>query len=120
MQYKNLDITFNTKITSALIKCEKCGKCCDGSNFGYILLTYEDLEKIEKHLNTKLNVVYMKHCGKNYPAISQPCQFFKDGKCSIYNIRPITCIQFPLIFSGNTIKINDSFCPAAKKIIKNE
>lgn len=115
---KQLTLNFNDKFTDALIKCENCGKCCTGSKFKNLILLYSDVERIEKKLNKSISdsLEKVEFCNKMFPALKQPCRFYNNG-CTIYDVRPLSCRQFPLIYGNGEILVEDSFCPAAKKLL---
>lgn len=105
---KNKNLSFSS--------CENCGaKCCSGlygSNFAQILL--EDFEKVYKNFAILFSfgdLGYLKAnliLNKEY----EMCKYIKDDKCTIYDIRPAVCKNYPLSQNiDNDIYIDES-CPA--------
>jgi hypothetical protein len=53
----------------------------------------------------------------------QPCQFLKNNKCSIYDVRPKDCAEFPhhnkkpFDLYNDTFKNNLVHCPATLNLI---
>lgn len=65
--------------------CKSCGLCCDGSLFGRVDLTPEELPLARKN---RLHVV-------NDRAFEQPCAALGVGNaCAIYDERPHACRRF--------------------------
>ena len=106
-----------------LLKCQRCGKCCTGVLFetGALLFPFE----VEK-LAIKLGI--SKHQFKDRYTYTQedkrflklPCPFYKDGDCSVYEVRPIVCREFPLNQlvpkNGKMEMTVNMDCPAGKEL----
>ena len=100
---------------SALVECKQCGKCCTGFWFKTIPLLIGDYEQMKEGTGMtdeelRKTMELMDFGGKSVVCLSEPCYFFKDGGCSIYDYRPKVCRYFPTIVEDK-IKINVS-CPA--------
>lgn len=82
--------------------CQGCSMCCKKE--GAVDLDTEDLKRIAFYLRMRpekfLDQYVQKVQGDNYlkdlPS-SDSCIFLKKGKCSIYPVRPNTCILYPFI-----------------------
>ncbi len=72
-------------------KCIQCGNCC---RFAIISLTDEDIDRIgsEGH---KDFVEKTRLGEKKLKRVNGRCVFSVDDKCSIYEIRPKVCREFP-------------------------
>lgn len=93
--------------TDSEFKCvEGCTKCC--TDKGRIVeLTLPDIIRLNKRLNILPEKILEEHGEISWSLIpythtlvpsltlKMPCKFLKDGKCSIYSIRPIMCRLFP-------------------------
>ncbi|WP_291328365.1 YkgJ family cysteine cluster protein [Desulfovibrio sp. UCD-KL4C] len=96
-QISNLDISFK-------IACAKgCSLCCSS----HIAVTPQETFNIALYLAEKLSVLEIEKiaeacaaCAEGYDSEALqdfskkyfcPCPFLKDNKCSIYEVRPITC-----------------------------
>ena len=103
------------------IDCTECANCC--RNLGP-LFTEADITRIAKHFRMKLPVfedMYLRmdeDGDKVFQAM--PCPFLGDDNlCSIYDVRPKACREFPhtdrkKIYQINNLTIkNTLFCPAA-------
>lgn len=88
-------------------KCRNCGRCCTDF-FTQIGLTLGDVQRIADWLGKDPEELFKEHIslmpfGTDTPNIFEielgmnlPCRFRKDGKCSIYNARPLNCRMFPV------------------------
>lgn len=109
-------------------KCQCCGWCCKNV---VINVCYSDIMRWEKEerLDILREISYIdnyKKVGNGFYIAKtafnpkQPCPFLKDGLCSIYATRPLSCKDFPL-------GVKKSECPAFvfdseayKEIVKNQ
>jgi len=106
--------------------CLKCANCCTTTG---PLFTYKDINRIAKHLKLKPSVFtnkYLKIDEDNDFVLKQvPCAFLsEDNYCSIYNVRPKACQEFPhtdRIKQHQILKLtekNVSVCPAVYEIVE--
>ena len=95
-----------------LFKCQMCGTCC---RLRLISITNEDAERIKAagHSNFTEKV-------KNENMMKRDkgrCVFLKDDKCSIHEIRPQICRDFPFFKKfGLTYCRAVSYCPAIEEL----
>ncbi|SDB47961.1 hypothetical protein SAMN03097699_1601 [Flavobacteriaceae bacterium MAR_2010_188] len=106
--------------------CLKCGNCCKTTG---PLFTDKDIERISKHFKMKPQQFieqYLRLDEENdYVLKTVPCSFLgADKYCSIYEVRPKACREFPHTdrkkfqqISNLTIK-NLAICPAAFNIVE--
>ncbi len=89
------------------IDCTECANCCIKLETSFQI---DEIDRLTKSLNidkekfitqsTKpdqfgdTNIVYLN---------SKPCQFLKDNKCSIYELRPEECNSYPYLHKDNFI-----------------
>jgi uncharacterized protein len=76
--------------------CTGCGWCC--SQTSDIVVTDEDATRISRQLNTQKDELF-KFDGQEWSIKrATPCQWWnnRNGRCTIYNIRPYTCRSWPL------------------------
>ena len=108
-------------------ECQKdCSHCCGGSP-GYVWLSQHDIDTISEHLQISTSEFianYTKKMGPNYSLIDLEddnwnCILLKNGKCSIYNIRPMQCRTYPFwpqnIESERAWKEQQNSCPGIGK-----
>ena len=108
------------------INCLECANCCKTTG---PLFTDKDINRIAKHLNYKPSKFTEKYLqideDRDYVLKSLPCIFLsKDNSCSIYNLRPKACREFPhtdRIKQSQLLNLtqqNTEVCPAVFKIIE--
>ncbi|MEX0316109.1 MAG: YkgJ family cysteine cluster protein [Allomuricauda sp.] len=106
--------------------CLKCANCCKTTG---PLFTNSDIERIAKHFKVKPSQFidqYLRIDEENDYVLQQvPCTFLgNDNYCSIYEVRPKACREFPHTdrkkfhqISSLTLK-NVAICPAAFNIVE--
>ena len=105
----------------AEIDCTACANCC--KTLGP-LFTEADIQRISKHFRMKLGAfeeAFLKVDEDGDKIFkTMPCPFLgEDNLCSIYDVRPKACREFPhtdrkKIYQINNLTIkNTLFCPAA-------
>ncbi len=125
---KNLDYVMQELHEEEFKKtdCLECANCCKTTG---PLFTNADVERIAKHFRQKPQKfieTYLRVDEDNDYVLQQvPCTFLgADNYCSIYNVRPKACREFPHTdrkkfqqISNLTIK-NVAICPAAYNIVE--
>ncbi|MEM9077678.1 MAG: YkgJ family cysteine cluster protein [Bacteroidota bacterium] len=106
--------------------CLLCANCCKTTG---PLFTQADIERIAKHLRLRpsnfIETYLRKDEDGDYVLQSVPCTFLgADNYCSIYQVRPKACREFPHTdrkkfqqISNLTLK-NVAICPAAFNIVE--
>ena len=106
--------------------CLKCANCCKTTG---PLFTDKDINSIAKYLRIKPSVFTKKYLrideDLDYVLQTVPCAFLgKDNYCSIYDVRPKACREFPhtdrikqhqLL---NLTEKNVEVCPAVYNIVE--
>lgn len=103
------------------IDCLKCANCCKTAG---PLYTEKDIERISRHLRMKpaeFESKFLKTDEDNDKVLQNlPCYFLnEDNTCSIYDVRPKACREYPhtdrkKIYQINNLMIkNTIICPAA-------
>ncbi|HTO16976.1 MAG TPA: YkgJ family cysteine cluster protein [Edaphocola sp.] len=106
--------------------CLECAHCCKTMTPIYIT---EDINRISKHLGLtpeKFFDEYLEVEEDTGSTINKtlPCPFLKDNKCSIYEVRPIDCAEFPHHNKVPFDDYNETYiqnvhrCPATYKLVK--
>lgn len=87
------------------LKCTLCGNCC---RFRIIALDGRDIKRIEEAGHRG----FVKKSGSSMKMDNGKCFFLKDDKCSIYDIRPQVCRDFPFskVFGMDFAKAG-LYCP---------
>ncbi|MGB6153790.1 MAG: YkgJ family cysteine cluster protein [Pricia sp.] len=106
--------------------CLECANCCKTTG---PLFTNADIERIAKHFRQKPQAFIEQHLrideDNDYVLQRVPCTFLgADNYCSIYDVRPKACREFPHTdrkkfqqISHLTLK-NVAVCPAAFNIVE--
>jgi hypothetical protein len=106
--------------------CLDCANCCKTTG---PLFTAKDIERISKHLKLKPQQFTEKYLRvdeeKDFVLQNVPCTFLgSDNYCSIYEVRPKACREFPHTdrkkfhqITNLTLK-NVAICPAAYNIVE--
>lgn len=106
--------------------CLECANCCKTTG---PLFTTRDIERISKHFRQKsqqfIDTFLRIDEDNDYVLQSVPCVFLgADNYCSIYDVRPKACSEFPHTdrkkfqqISNLTLK-NVAICPAAYNIVE--
>jgi hypothetical protein len=81
-------------------ECKKCGACCKWE--GMVLLTPEDVRRIAEDLSVDKEEFLEKQTEKHNTDVilknkpnSSSCVFLVDNKCSIWDVKPEQCADFP-------------------------
>ena len=107
------------------IDCLKCANCCKTTG---PLFTDKDITRIAKHLKLKPGQFieqYLRLDEENdYVLQKVPCTFLgTDNYCSIYDVRPKACAEFPHTDRSKQSQIfnltlkNTEVCPAVNKVL---
>lgn len=107
--------------------CISCANCCKKMTPTY---TKQDIFRIAAHLQMtphafKQKWLYKEAGTGDWMNTSIPCQFLgKDNKCTIYEVRPIDCAEFPHHHKqpfdsyNDTFTQNLSYCPATYNLVE--
>ena len=108
------------------IDCLNCANCCKTTG---PLFTERDIERIASHLKMKpgkfIDEYLRKDEENDWVLQSVPCLFLGyDNYCSIYDVRPKACAEFPhtdrrKLYQINHLTIkNTLICPAAYEVVE--
>ena len=125
---KNLDYVMQDLHDAEFKKtnCLDCANCCKTTG---PLFTDKDIERVSKHFKMKTKQFIDQYLrideDNDYVLQSVPCTFLgADNYCSIYEVRPKACREFPHTdrkkfqqISNLTLK-NVAICPAAFNIVE--
>lgn len=125
---KNLDEMFHPLHEKVFeeIDCLACANCCKTTS---PIFTDNDIERIAKHLRIRPAQLIDKYLhldkDKDYVLNSSPCTFLgADNYCSIYEVRPRACREYPHTDRKNMSGImkltleNTKVCPAVFEIVE--
>jgi len=102
------------------VNCTTCANCCKTMTPTF---RKADVIRISDHLGMKPKEfiekwLYKEEDTGDWVNKTQPCQFLVDNKCSIYDVRPKDCAEFPHHYKKPLDAYNDTFiqnlhrCPA--------
>ena len=109
------------------IDCLECANCCKTTG---PLIIQKDINRIAPHLNLSPMGFIEKYLNidedNDYVFKSMPCPFLgEDNYCSIYEVRPKACREYPHTDRVNQLGIlkltekNASVCPAVADIFEH-
>ncbi len=126
MRKGNVDSLIHTLHDEAFesISCLECANCCTTTG---PLLTHKDIDRIAGHLKLKPTQFINKYLqvdeDNDYVFKTMPCTFLgANNYCSIYEIRPKACREYPHTNRVNQQGIlsitrkNVTLCPAVAQI----
>jgi Fe-S-cluster containining protein len=99
------NFSIHSSIFTQTLICNKCEQCCKGWTKDWF--EFETIPKGIKRFLISRSFPYkgvyykVKTYFKDYR--NDKCDFLKEGSCTIYNNRPITCKVFPLKFNRKTL-----------------
>lgn len=105
--------------------CTTCANCCKTMTPTF---TPKDIKRIAAHLQMTPKAFFDKWLQKEEDTGDtvnrlQPCQFLVDNMCSIYEVRPKDCAEFPHHYKRPFDAYNDTFiqnvdkCPATYRLV---
>jgi uncharacterized protein len=102
--------------------CTGCGWCC--SKTSKIVVTKEDAERISRAQKQKIEELF-KFDGKEWSIKNaHPCQWWnpKNGRCTIYNIRPQVCRVWPMAVNeiGQKMVHSNAECSYAVMVLASK
>lgn len=126
---KNLDLLMQELHENEFSRtdCLTCGNCCKTTS---PIFTEKDINRISKHLKIKEHVFvndYLQRDSDDFMVLkTSPCFFLdlNDNSCSIYDVRPKACAEYPHTNRRKFIKITDltvkntEICPATFRIVE--
>lgn len=109
------------------IDCKACAHCCKTMTPYY---NDTDIQRIAQHLNlseSEFKDTYLDFevATNKWVHDALPCTFLKDNLCSIYEVRPDDCKEFPHHYKRPFDKYTDTFkftvkkCPATFFLLNN-
>lgn len=126
---KNLDFVVQELHISEFKRtdCLTCGNCCKTTS---PIFTEKDIQRIAKYVKMKEHqfiVTYLERDQDDFYVLkTAPCSFLdlNDNKCSIYDVRPKACNEYPhtnrrkfIQLTNLTLK-NIELCPAVYNIVE--
>ena len=105
--------------------CLSCANCCKTTS---PIFRDADIRRISKHLRIKEGKFISDYLRmdeeQDYVLKSSPCSFLdNDNTCSIYDVRPLACREYPHTDRKNMFQVleitaeNSLICPAVARIV---
>ena len=101
------------------VRCSNCGICCKET---MMELSSEDIERLERK-GYHLKEFSVKNDGvTQLRNVNGYCYFYNraNGKCKIYEVRPVGCYLYPVVYLANEGAIVDDLCPMDQTISEQE
>ncbi|MFN0031417.1 MAG: YkgJ family cysteine cluster protein [Flavobacteriales bacterium] len=127
-RHKDLDKLFHNAHDEVFAKtdCLTCANCCKTTS---PIFRDVDIERIAKHMRIKpsaLTTALLHIDDENDWVLNQsPCTFLQDDNlCSIYEVRPLACREYPHTHRKNMAQITDltwrntTVCPAVAEMVE--
>ncbi len=127
MKGKTIDTLFHKTHDEVFesIDCLDCANCCKTTSPIFI---QKDINRIAKHLRLKASEFEAKYLNRDdeydFVLKQAPCPFLDpDNKCSIYEVRPRACAEYPHTNRKKMLQIlpltlkNTEVCPAVARIV---
>lgn len=124
-----LDSVFHSKHVSEFKKmdCLTCANCCKTTS---PIFRDADIRRISKHLRIKesklIQDLLIMDEESDYVLKKSPCNFLSsDNTCSIYDVRPLACREYPHTDRKNMFQIldltvqNTLICPVVARIVQS-
>lgn len=125
---KNLDNLFHELNDEVFreIDCLSCANCCKTTS---PIFTDKDIDRLAAHFKIKAVDFYDKYLRTDEDGDqvlqSSPCPFLmEDNKCSVYDVRPKACREYPHTNRKKMYQIldltakNSRICPAVAQIVE--
>lgn len=94
------------RLLLSMFECQCCGQCCEGKIFAEPVLPLVPGEprRIADYVGWSAKQ-FRQFCTHRSSALylKLPCPFYREGSCSIYEVRPMSCQLYPL---QGAIKVN--------------
>jgi Fe-S-cluster containining protein len=111
-------------VSGLSFECQQCGGCCGGFP-GYVWLTDDEIDTIAERLGLTAGAFLEKYTlrvARRYTLKevgNYDCIMLEDGRCSIYDIRPIQCRTFPFweenLYAPSGWRAAGRSCPGVDK-----
>lgn len=105
--------------------CTTCANCCKTIS---PIFKNKDIDRLASHFKLKPGAFTEKYLKMDqdgdYVLLSSPCPFLKDNNyCSVYDVRPAACKNYPhtgslpVTKSWDLLVKNSAVCPAVNEIV---
>lgn len=126
---KDLDQIFHKQHDEVFsrVDCLECANCCKTTS---PIFRDVDIDRISKHLNMRPSLFTEKYLhideDNDWVLNTSPCAFLsQDNYCSIYEVRPKACREYPHTDRKNMAQVlnltyrNTMVCPAVAEMVEH-
>jgi Fe-S-cluster containining protein len=112
----------NLKWLWAHFNCTRCGQCCQIHKTG-VRISRTDVAALAARSNQTAGefLQTVQESGESY-IMPQPCRFFSMNACTVHDIKPGVCREYPMHFrkvkDQDTSWIIITACPGGKKLLQ--
>jgi len=101
-------------------RCSNCGLCCEETEMELSIRDINDLEKAGYH-RKKFSVTGEDGITR-LRNVEGWCFFYNqtEKRCQVYEVRPISCYTYPVVYSDNGEVVIDELCPMGHTISYQE
>ena len=102
------------------MRCSHCGLCCEETQME---LSSRDINTLEKSGHPRKKITVTDEDGiTRLRNIDGRCYFYNhvEKRCQVYDIRPIGCYTYPVVYSADEEVIIDELCPMCKTVSDQE
>jgi len=102
------------------MRCTNCGLCCEETEMELSIRDIDTLEKAGYH-REKFSVTGEDGINR-LRNINGRCYFYNhaEERCQVYEVRPIGCYTYPVVYSDNEEIIIDELCPMGNTVSDQE
>ena len=102
-------------------ECTRCKQCCRIHTKG-VRVTVSEAEMLSRRAGTKpFDIIPETPIEGEYHLMPQPCRFLEESGCSVHDIKPFVCREYPLHFRktrGEEISwVIITACPGGKNLL---
>ncbi len=102
------------------MRCSNCGLCCEETEME---LSSRDINTLEKAGYPREKFTVTGEDGiTRLRNVEGQCYFYNhtEKRCQVYEVRPIGCYTYPVVYSANEEVVIDELCPMGETVSDQE
>lgn len=102
------------------MRCSHCGLCCEETEME---LSIKDIYRLEKEgYRRETFTVTGEDSTTRLRNVDGWCYFYNlaEKRCQVYDIRPIGCYTYPVVYSADESVVIDELCPMGETVSDQE
>lgn len=102
------------------MRCSNCGLCCEETEME---LSSRDINTLEKAGYPREKFTVTGEDGiTRLRNVEGRCYFYNhtEKRCQVYEVRPIGCYTYPVVYSANEEVVIDELCPMGETVSDQE